>query len=89
MFGRWFLEGCGEVLPGSRFRGLRLIGNLPVKRCLAWFRISNFLFAVRHEFQHIAVDAVAFSGWCRAVVKYVAKVDTGTGAAHLNTLHAV
>ena len=50
---------------------------------------SNSLLGVRHEFQHITVDAVTFAGRWRAVVENVAEVDAGAGAAHFDALHAV
>ncbi len=46
------------------------------------------LHRIGHELQHVAVDAVALVGGRGAVVKDVAEVDAGTGAAHFNARHA-
>ena len=44
---------------------------------------------VRHELQHVTVDAIALAARFRAVVEDVAEVDAGTGAADFDPAHAV
>lgn len=51
--------------------------------------LSGVVESIRNKLQHIAVDAIAFIAWRRAVVEDVAEVDAGAGAADFDALHAV